>query len=125
MRVVVVVLFLLFVPGVRAQTALTITTEPNAGVWVDEIRRGTTDASGKLVVSPFSSRRHTLRVRAQGFLAHDPLFSMNHLALRGLSRNRGPHAQERIVRIDGAVLVMPDHVVAPAGDHHSGVQIRA
>ena len=47
--------------------ALTITTEPNASVWVDEIRRGTADASGKLVVTPFSNKRHTLRVRAQGF----------------------------------------------------------
>ncbi|MFZ0064472.1 MAG: hypothetical protein WAL47_20765, partial [Pyrinomonadaceae bacterium] len=28
--------------------ALTITTEPNAIVWLDEIRRGTTDATGKL-----------------------------------------------------------------------------
>src|SRR4030095_6458695 len=50
-----------------ASSSLTLTTEPNAAVWVDEIRRGTTDASGKLVVSPFSNRRHTVRVRAQGF----------------------------------------------------------
>ena len=56
------------IPSQQAPAAaLTITTEPNASVWVDEIRRGTTDASGKLIVSPFSNRRHTLRVRAQGF----------------------------------------------------------
>jgi hypothetical protein len=35
----------------QAQTPLTITTEPNAIVWIDEIRRGTTDASGKLVIT--------------------------------------------------------------------------
>lgn len=47
--------------------ALTITTEPNAAVWIDEIRRGTTDAAGKLSISNVSNRRHTIRVRAQGF----------------------------------------------------------
>jgi tetratricopeptide (TPR) repeat protein len=47
--------------------ALTITTEPNAAVWIDEIRRGTTDATGKLAVSNVSNRRHIVRVRAQGF----------------------------------------------------------
>src|ERR1041384_423442 len=68
MRVVVVVLLgLLFVPAVRAQTALTITTEPNAIVWIDEIRRGTTDTSGKLSLTKVSPVRHTVRVRAAGF----------------------------------------------------------
>ena len=52
---------------VRAQTALTITTEPNAIVWIDEIRRGTTDASGKLSVAKISAGRHSVRVRASGF----------------------------------------------------------
>ncbi len=67
MRVVVVVLCLLFVPGVRAQTALTITTQPNAIVWIDEIRRGTTDDSGKLSIARISPGRHSVRVRAAGF----------------------------------------------------------
>lgn len=59
--------------GVIAQTfaqkppALTITTEPNAAVWIDEIRRGTTDASGKLELSKLSPGRHSVRVRATGF----------------------------------------------------------
>ncbi|HEY2962739.1 MAG TPA: tetratricopeptide repeat protein [Pyrinomonadaceae bacterium] len=48
-------------------TALTITTEPNAIVWIDEIRRGTADASGKLVLTKISPGRHTVRVRANGF----------------------------------------------------------
>ncbi|HEV8370280.1 MAG TPA: tetratricopeptide repeat protein [Pyrinomonadaceae bacterium] len=50
-----------------APAALVITTEPNATVWIDEIRRGTTDASGKLALTKLSARRHTLRVRAAGF----------------------------------------------------------
>jgi len=53
---------------VHAQpAALTITTEPNAIVWIDEIRRGTTDASGKLALIKISPGRHTVRVRANGF----------------------------------------------------------
>ena len=46
---------------------LTIATEPAAIVWLDEIRRGTTDAAGKLAVPKVSSGAHTLRVRANGF----------------------------------------------------------
>ena len=53
---------------VHAQpVALTITTEPNAIVWIDEVRRGTTDASGKLALTKISTGRHTVRVRANGF----------------------------------------------------------
>ena len=66
----VVVLIALLVLGpstVRAQTALTITTEPNAIVWIDEIRRGTTDGSGKLSVAKITAGRHSVRVRASGF----------------------------------------------------------
>jgi len=46
---------------------LTVVTEPNAIVWVDEIRRGTTDPTGKLAVAKISSGQHALRVRANGF----------------------------------------------------------
>jgi tetratricopeptide (TPR) repeat protein len=49
------------------QTSLTITSEPNAIVWIDEIRRGTTDASGKLTLTKVSAGRHSVRVRASGF----------------------------------------------------------
>jgi cytochrome c-type biogenesis protein CcmH/NrfG len=48
-------------------SALTITTEPNAIIWVDEIRRGVTDASGRLELKKMSPGSHTLRVRAAGF----------------------------------------------------------
>jgi tetratricopeptide (TPR) repeat protein len=49
------------------QTSLTITSEPNAVVWIDEIRRGTTDVSGKLTLTKVSAGRHSVRVRATGF----------------------------------------------------------
>src|SRR5215510_1898952 len=65
---VVLTALLLFVsPAIYAQTALTITSEPNAIVWIDEIRRGTTDASGKLIVNKVSAGRHAVRVGANGF----------------------------------------------------------
>ena len=68
-RVIRVSLWLiLFTVAVQAQPpALTITTEPNAIVWIDEVRRGTTDASGKLVITKLSPGRHSVRVRANNF----------------------------------------------------------
>lgn len=64
---VVVLLFLLVPPSAHAQASLTITSEPNAAVWIDEIRRGITDASGKLTITKVSVGRHSVRVRANGF----------------------------------------------------------
>src|ERR1043165_1552884 len=59
---------LVFAVAVHAQpAALTITTEPNAAIWIDEVRRGTTDASGKLALTKITPGRHTVRVRANGF----------------------------------------------------------
>lgn len=48
-------------------TALTITTEPNATIWIDEIRRGTTDTTGKLSLAKLLPGKHVVRVRAAGF----------------------------------------------------------
>jgi tetratricopeptide (TPR) repeat protein len=62
-----VLLFLAIAPSLYAQSGLIITSEPNAIVWVDEIRRGTTDASGKLTLTKVSAGRHSVRVRANGF----------------------------------------------------------
>ncbi|HJU93001.1 MAG TPA: tetratricopeptide repeat protein [Pyrinomonadaceae bacterium] len=60
--------FVLFVSAtISAQAPLVITTEPNAIVWIDEIRRGTADASGKLSLTKVSAGPHTVRVRASGF----------------------------------------------------------
>jgi len=65
--VVFAVLLFSVAPVIHAQTALTITSEPNAIVWIDEIRRGTTDASGKLSIAKVAAGRHSVRVRANGF----------------------------------------------------------
>jgi tetratricopeptide (TPR) repeat protein len=54
-------------PATTSGRTLTVATEPNAIVWLDEIRRGTTDAAGKLALANVSSNAHNLRVRATGF----------------------------------------------------------
>jgi len=46
---------------------LVITTEPNAIIWIDDIRRGVTDASGRLELKKILPVRHSVRVRASGF----------------------------------------------------------
>src|ERR1051325_1139277 len=55
------------VTAAGAPRPLTIVTEPNAIVWIDEIRRGTTDATGRLAQLKVAAGAHTLRVRASGF----------------------------------------------------------
>ena len=68
MKALVLLAALFVAPSfIHAQPSLTITTEPNAIVWIDEIRRGSTDASGKLTLAKVSSGRHSVRVRANGF----------------------------------------------------------
>jgi len=52
--------------GSTART-ITVLTEPNAIVWLDEIRRGTTDDGGKLAALRVYTGAHTLRVRSAGF----------------------------------------------------------
>jgi len=54
-------------PAAPSARVFTITSEPNAIVWIDDIRRGVTDASGKLTVKNVSPARHSVRVRANGF----------------------------------------------------------
>jgi tetratricopeptide (TPR) repeat protein len=54
-------------PAPNSGRTLTILTEANAIVWLDEIRRGTTDAGGKLSLAKVSSGAHSLRLRAGGF----------------------------------------------------------
>src|SRR5919107_521749 len=52
----------------RASTAgvVNVSTQQGAAVWVDEVRRGTADAEGKLQLK-LTPGRHSLRVRANGF----------------------------------------------------------
>jgi tetratricopeptide (TPR) repeat protein len=65
-------------PGASSQTpaptstsatrTIVVRTEPNASVWLDEVRRGTTDATtGELEIGKVPAGRRSLRVRAQGF----------------------------------------------------------
>lgn len=60
---------LAFTAVVSAQTGRTINviTEPGAIVWVDDVRRGTTDASGGLIIRPLATGIRKIRVRADGF----------------------------------------------------------
>ena len=46
---------------------LTILTEPNTIIWIDEIRRGTTNPSGALSPVEVKAGAHILRARASGF----------------------------------------------------------
>lgn len=50
-----------------ADAIITVKSEPGAIVWVDEVRRGTTDETGVLTIRKFKPGRHVFRVRALGF----------------------------------------------------------
>jgi tetratricopeptide (TPR) repeat protein len=54
-------------PASQTARSITVVTEPNAIVWIDDIRRGATDASGKLVIKTVPGGVRKLRVRADGF----------------------------------------------------------
>lgn len=47
--------------------SITVVSEPNASVWIDDILRGKTDNTGKLAIKNIGSGTHRLRVRANGF----------------------------------------------------------
>ena len=53
--------------AIRTPLSITVRTEPGAIVWLDEVRRGLTDASGQLTLTNVMTGRHSLRVRAGGF----------------------------------------------------------
>lgn len=46
---------------------VTIVTEPNARVWIDDVEYGTTDSDGRIRFRTFATGVHKLRVRALGF----------------------------------------------------------
>ena len=54
-------------PAKPAAGTITVKTQPNASVWLDEVRRGTANADGSLELKQVAPGRHTLRVRANGF----------------------------------------------------------
>lgn len=47
--------------------SIIIHTQAQAIVWLDEVRRGVTDDTGRLTLEKVAPARHTLRVRAKGF----------------------------------------------------------
>jgi tetratricopeptide (TPR) repeat protein len=47
--------------------SLTVITEPNATVWIDDVSYGKTDDGGKLAIRTFPGGTHKIRVRAAGF----------------------------------------------------------
>lgn len=68
----VAVFCLIFAVSVSAQRvaqfrSVTVITEPNATVWIDDVNYGKTDESGKLALKTFPGGTHKLRVRADGF----------------------------------------------------------
>jgi len=76
MRLKVAILALTFLMAVgpmagqtrpTASRSLTIASEPNATVWIDDIKWGTTDASGKLSIKSAPPGARKLRIRATGF----------------------------------------------------------
>lgn len=50
-----------------SSSPLSIQTEPGAIIWIDEVRRGVSDTSGRLALTKLSNGQHVLRVRATGF----------------------------------------------------------
>ncbi|HEV7642601.1 MAG TPA: tetratricopeptide repeat protein [Pyrinomonadaceae bacterium] len=54
-------------PAAAAARAITVASEPAATVWVDDVKRGVTDATGKLAGVKLSATSKVLRVRANGF----------------------------------------------------------
>ena len=71
-----IALFALSVSAQKARTAtsptaqikmITIVTEPKATVWLDDVKRGETDESGKLAIKYSLPGTRKLRVRADGF----------------------------------------------------------
>lgn len=47
--------------------SLTIVSEPNASIWIDDVNYGRTDASGRLKLNTYPTGTHKIRVRADGF----------------------------------------------------------
>ncbi len=66
---IIIASFALVVSAQKPATyrSITVVTQPNAIVWVDDVKRGTTDASGNLTIKYVASGIRKLRVRASGF----------------------------------------------------------
>ena len=62
----------------RGFRSITVLSEPNAAVWVDGVRYGTTGADGRLAIQTVSPGRHTVRVRAGGFAEASRPLTLTH-----------------------------------------------
>ena len=62
-------------------------------------------------------------VHAERLLAGDALFGIEDLAFSGAAGEGHPDVEERVEGIDGAILVVADHVVAAAGDDDAFVEV--
>jgi tetratricopeptide (TPR) repeat protein len=51
----------------RSFRTVTVVSEPNAAVWIDGVRYGSTDDGGRFTVKTVSPGKHTIRVRKDGF----------------------------------------------------------
>ncbi len=60
-------IFSLTAQQIGALRTITILTEPQSVVWIDDVKYGKTDESGKLTIKTVSAGKHTIRVRADGF----------------------------------------------------------
>ena len=63
----VLVLGLTFTIFAQKARTVTVTTEPNAIVWLDDVKRGVTDSSGKLTMKFVANGTRKVRVRGAGF----------------------------------------------------------
>jgi tetratricopeptide (TPR) repeat protein len=69
---VVLLALILVASPIYSQTAstfrsITVETEPDAAIWIDNVSFGKTDTSGTLSISTIAPGAHTLKVRADGF----------------------------------------------------------
>ena len=54
-------------PAAAKYRIVTISTQPSSGVWIDGVKYGTTDKTGRLTIRTVSAGGHTIRVRSDGF----------------------------------------------------------
>ncbi len=54
-------------PAANVYRTVTISSQPSAGVWIDGVKYGTTDKTGKLTIKTVAAGAHTLRVRSDGY----------------------------------------------------------
>jgi tetratricopeptide (TPR) repeat protein len=82
-----------------AKRTLVIRTQPGAFVWLDGLRRGTTNAEGQLEIKNVTNARHTLRVRARGYAER---------TLPLLPAQRGPVEVRLVPTTDAAELAFQE-----------------